>query len=175
MNALVVARRPTGDAWTRRRSCRQLAHAELDVAQVASAHLRRHDPADDSLAPVTGIADEEHDRLDALSGAAGGGATAARQLKQLRTQGGMQTILEARDDDTPFAWSEAEPLVTTERHLHPTADQRPVTVSLSPRVVLLGNHTQSKPGTGRDENSRQRDRLYVLRYSPPLTQWRWPP
>ena len=125
-----VAHRSTADAAVGRSRCR-LAQLELDLVQIAAADLWRHDPAYDPLAPVTWIADDEHDRLHALGGAAGGSATAARQLGQLRSQRRMQTIFEACDDVAAFARGEPKPIVTAECDLYPSADERPVAVSLS--------------------------------------------
>ncbi len=85
------------------------------------------------------IADEDHDRLDALGGAASSRAAAARQVDQLRAQLGMQTILEARDDLAALARRETDAIVAAERDMHATADERSAAVRLSPRVVPPGS------------------------------------
>jgi hypothetical protein len=51
--------------------------------------------ADDALSFVVRVAEQQHDRLDALGAAAAGGALAVRQLRELRSQRGMQTAVEA--------------------------------------------------------------------------------
>jgi hypothetical protein len=103
---------------------------------MAAAHLWRFDPPDDPLASVPWIVDNDHDRVDALGGAAGCSATATRQLGKLRAQIRVYPIEEPCGDvAATFAWRETEPVVAADCDLHPSGDERPVAVR--PSVALL--------------------------------------
>lgn len=97
------------------------------------SRLGRLEPADDPLAPTTWIVDDDDDRLEALGGVPGGRATAARQLVEVRAQGGMNAILEPGRDVPTLARREAEPIVAADRNAHAPADERPVAVCGGPR------------------------------------------
>jgi hypothetical protein len=63
----------------------------------------------------------------------------------------METILEAHDECPALAGREANPIVTTEGDVHPSADERSVAVCLSPCVPGFGpSFVCEMCGTARD-------------------------
>jgi hypothetical protein len=126
-----------------RRSWRRLAQRELHLAEIAAACLRRLEPADDPVAPVAWVVDDDHDRLHALGDATRGGATAARQLDELGAQRGVQAILEPCHEAAALVRREAEAIVVAERDVNAAADERSVAIGPSPCVALLEDHAVS--------------------------------
>jgi hypothetical protein len=86
---------------------------------------------------VTRIVDNDHDRLDALGGAAGGRAQAARQLGKFQAQRRVQAIEEPSYDVASLVGCETEPIVMIECDVHSSADERSVAVCASPCVAPL--------------------------------------
>jgi hypothetical protein len=131
---------------------RGLAQSELDIAQGAEAemYLRGFDASDDPLASEARIVDDDCDRLHALGDTSGGRATAPSQLGKLGAQLGVHAIEEPRGDvATTFVRREAKPTVTADLDVHPSADERPVTIGASPCVaLLLGNHGAEQTASG---------------------------
>jgi hypothetical protein len=130
---------------------RGLAQSELDIAQgaEAEAYLRRLDPPDDPLAPVRWIVDDDCNRLHALGGTPSGRASALRKLGKLGAQIRVHPIKERSSDIATFVWREAKAIVTPEGDMHPSADERPVAISPTPRgALLLGNHDVEQTASG---------------------------
>jgi len=120
-----------------------LAQAELDLAQLAAADLRRLNPAGDLLPAQALVVEDDLDRVHALGGSAGGGAAAAGELGQLAVQRGMQALQEPCDDVAALVSSQAEAPVAADRELHPGAHDRSVAVRAPPAVTLLEDHAAS--------------------------------
>jgi hypothetical protein len=93
----------------------QLAYAKFHLAQIIAVGLGWEQLADDALSSVARVAEEQHDRLAALGGAAAGCALVVRQLGQLGAQRGMQTAVEAGDDGSALVRRSAELVVARKR------------------------------------------------------------
>jgi len=92
---------------------------ELHIAQLAVAHLRRFDLAEDVLARAVGVVDDDLDRVDALGHASSGRASMCHKLGQLGAQAIVERLVERSRTRRRSCWvrpSRSSTLIVTCTH-----------------------------------------------------------
>jgi hypothetical protein len=123
-----------------------LAEAELDLAQLAVASLRRLQAADHALVLAVGIVDDELDRGDALGRAMGSCATSTRKLDQLCAKLVIYGLVESNADHAALAPRQPDPLVESDHHMHASADQLASAVRAPNAPVASGRRARGVYG-----------------------------
>jgi len=87
------------------------------------SRLRWLQAPDHALVLATKIVDHKLDRIDALGRTIRGPATPTNKRGQLGAQIVGDGFVEAHPHDAALVLSQAEPIVTADRHVHAAADQ----------------------------------------------------
>jgi hypothetical protein len=113
---------------------------ELDALQVSAVSaLRRLDPTAEPLTTQAGIVEHDLDRLHALGGSPGGGATAVDKLGEFGAQRRLQGLHKPRRHASPLACCETQPRVRSDDDLDAAADNLAVATCVRPAAVPPGH------------------------------------
>jgi hypothetical protein len=106
-----------------------------------------------------GVIEDDLDRVHALRGSPGDGATATDELGELCAQRGVQVLDKPRGDAATFARRQSQPRVLPDDELDATAEHLAITADMRPAVGASRSVDAARRPTGWHVGCELRDRL----------------